>query len=126
MFILWLTGVVFVATEGTMFWFLWKYNAQANREPVKYTHGSHNLEIVWTILPAVTLLFIAIYQMNAWADSKMRNPCVSPRRHPRSERRRDRGAGPPVRMAAPLPRQGRQARHARRSIHRERYPRAGQ
>ena len=42
------------------------------RDPVKYTHGSHNLEVVWTILPAATLLFIAIYQMNAWADVKMR------------------------------------------------------
>lgn len=74
MFILWLTGIVFVATECTLFWFLWKYNAGSNPKPVKYTHGSHSLEIVWTILPAVTLLFIAIYQMNAWADSKMRNP----------------------------------------------------
>jgi cytochrome c oxidase subunit 2 len=74
MFILWLTGVVFLATEGALFWFLWKYNAQSNPAPVKFTHGSHNLEIVWTILPAVTLLFIAIVQMNAWADAKIRNP----------------------------------------------------
>ena len=39
-----------------------------SRKPVKFTHGSHTLEVVWTILPAATLLFIAIYQMNAWAD----------------------------------------------------------
>jgi cytochrome c oxidase subunit 2 len=45
-----------------------------NPEPVKFSHGSHTLEVVWTILPAVTLLFIAIYQMNAWADAKMRRP----------------------------------------------------
>ena len=31
---------------------------------------------MWTILPAVTLLFIAIYQMNAWADAKMRKPNI--------------------------------------------------
>ena len=41
---------------------------------MKFSHGSHTLEVVWTILPAVTLLFIAIYQMNAWADAKMRRP----------------------------------------------------
>ena len=41
---------------------------------MKYTHGSHNLEIVWTIMPAATLLFIAIYQMNAWADVKIERP----------------------------------------------------
>ena len=76
MFILWLTGIVFVATEGALFYFMWKYNAKANREPVKFSHGSHTLEVVWTILPTVTLLFIAIYQMNAWADAKMRKPNV--------------------------------------------------
>ena len=41
---------------------------------MKFSHGSHTLEVVWTILPAATLLFIAIYQMNAWADAKMRKP----------------------------------------------------
>ncbi|MGE0607803.1 MAG: cytochrome c oxidase subunit II [Pirellulales bacterium] len=75
-FILWLTGGVFVATEVVLFWFLWKYDRHANRQPVKYTHGSHNLEIVWTILPAATLLFIAIYQMNAWAEVKINKPDI--------------------------------------------------
>ncbi len=77
-FILWLTGVVFVVTEGAMFWFMWRYESRANRDPVKFSHGSHSLEVVWTILPAATLLFIAIYQMNAWADSKMRKPKIVP------------------------------------------------
>ena len=45
-----------------------------NPKPAKFSHGSHTLEVVWTILPAATLLFIAIYQMNAWAESKMRVP----------------------------------------------------
>lgn len=76
MFILWLTGIVFIATEVTMFYFMWKYDKDANRKPVKFTHGSHSLEVVWTILPAVTLLFIAIYQMDAWAAAKMRPPNI--------------------------------------------------
>jgi cytochrome c oxidase subunit II len=75
-FILWLTGIIFIATEFAMFYFMWKYNARLNPEPVKFSHGSHTLEVVWTILPAVTLLFIAIYQMNAWADAKMRKPNI--------------------------------------------------
>ena len=71
-FILWLTGVVFIVTEVALFWFMWKYDAQAQHASrCKFTHGSHTLEVVWTILPAATLLFIAIYQMNAWADAKM-------------------------------------------------------
>jgi cytochrome c oxidase subunit II len=74
MFILWLTGIIFIITEVALFLFMWKYDARTNRETTKFTHGSHTLEVVWTILPAVTLLFIAIYQMNAWADAKMRRP----------------------------------------------------
>lgn len=77
-FILGLTGVVFVATEGCLFWFLWKYSRGHNRAPVKYTHGNHTLENVWTILTAATLLFIAIYQMNAWAEVKIHVPNVAP------------------------------------------------
>jgi cytochrome c oxidase subunit 2 len=76
MFILYLTGALFIATEGALFYFAWKYNRTVNTAPVKFSHGSHTLEVVWTILPAVTLLFIAIYQMNAWADAKMRKPNV--------------------------------------------------
>jgi cytochrome c oxidase subunit 2 len=76
MFILYLTGAIFIATGLVLFWFLWKYDAAKHPEPVKYTHGSHTLEVVWSILPAATLLFIAIYQMNAWADAKMRRPTL--------------------------------------------------
>jgi cytochrome c oxidase subunit 2 len=54
MFILYLTGVVFIATSTTLFYFMWKYDAERNPQPVKFTHGSHNLEIIWSILPAVT------------------------------------------------------------------------
>jgi cytochrome c oxidase subunit 2 len=78
MFILYLTGVIFIATSVALYWFMWKYDGARNREPVKFTHGSHTLEVVWSILPAATLLFIAIYQMNAWADAKMRRPTISP------------------------------------------------
>ncbi len=77
-FILWLTGAVFVVTEVVLFWFLWRYDGQGTRKPVKYTHGSHSLEIVWTIIPSAVLLFIAIYQMNAWAAAKIDNPAAGP------------------------------------------------
>jgi len=73
-FIMYLTGVIFIITSLALFWFMWKYDAAKNAEPVQYTHGSHTLEVIWSILPAATLLFIAIYQMNAWANQKMRRP----------------------------------------------------
>jgi len=74
--ILGLTGVIFVATGLALFAFMWKYDAAKNTESVKYTHGNHALEVVWSILPAGTLLFIAIFQMDAWANSKMRRPML--------------------------------------------------
>lgn len=75
-FILGLTGVVFIATEVVLFYFLWRYDEKQNREPVIYSHGSANLELIWTIIPAGTLLFIAFYQMNTWADVKIRRPDI--------------------------------------------------
>lgn len=77
MFILVLTGVIFIGTSLALFWFLWKYDVEKTQEPVKFVHGSHSLEIIWSIIPAATLLFIAIYQMNAWADSRMRRPQIT-------------------------------------------------
>ena len=74
MFILYLTGAVFIGTSLVLAWFMWKYDARNNHEQVEFVHGSHTLEVVWSILPAVTLLFIAIYQLNAWADNKMDRP----------------------------------------------------
>ncbi|MDA0659510.1 MAG: cytochrome c oxidase subunit II [Planctomycetota bacterium] len=72
--ILWLTGAIFVGTGIAMFLFLHKYDASYNADPVKYVHGSHVLEVVWSIIPAATLLFIAIYQMSAWANAKVLRP----------------------------------------------------
>ncbi|MEX0586961.1 MAG: cytochrome c oxidase subunit II, partial [Pirellulales bacterium] len=40
MFILWLTAVVFVVTEGALCWYLWRYDGKRNPDPVKFTHGS--------------------------------------------------------------------------------------
>lgn len=78
MFILYLTGVVFIVTQLVLFYFSWKYDAKSNEKPVEFSHGSHALELVWTILPAVTLLFIAIFQMEAWARAKMEPPKMAP------------------------------------------------
>jgi cytochrome c oxidase subunit 2 len=76
MFIFYLTGTIFIGTGIVLFFFIWKYDAARNAQPVAYSHGNHTLEIVWSILPAATLLFIAIYQMSAWANAKMERPRI--------------------------------------------------
>ena len=80
MFILYLTGAVFIVTEGVMVWFMLRYDKDANPDPVKYAHGSHHLEVIWTILPAAVLLFIALDQMNAWGQAKL--PYGEPKDNP--------------------------------------------
>ncbi|MFI4875639.1 MAG: cytochrome c oxidase subunit II [Blastopirellula sp. JB062] len=74
--ILYLTGVVFIGTGVVLFWFMWRYDAATNTDPIVFSHGSHALEVIWSILPAVVLLFIAIYQMDAWAGARMRRPTL--------------------------------------------------
>ena len=73
-FILYLTGVIFIVTGVALFYFVWRYDAATNLDPVKFVHGNHTLEVCWSILPAATLLFIAFYQFNSWADTKIRRP----------------------------------------------------
>lgn len=77
-FILYLTGAIFLATGLALFAFLWKYDASRSAQPVKFVHGSHVLEVVWSILPAATLLFIAIFQMDTWAGAKIERPALLP------------------------------------------------
>jgi cytochrome c oxidase subunit 2 len=52
LFVFYLLGVILV-----------KYNVKTSQEPEVFTHSTF-LEIVWTILPAVILLFIAIPSFN--------------------------------------------------------------
>jgi cytochrome c oxidase subunit 2 len=77
-FILWLTGAIFIATGAVLAWFLFRYDAETNSDPTEFTHGSHTLEVIWSIIPAATLLFIAIYQMPEWYNTKLGRPNVPP------------------------------------------------
>jgi cytochrome c oxidase subunit II len=67
--ILYLTGVVFVITELLLLIFIIKYRRQEGRKSV-YSHGSHKLEMVWTIVPALILALIAFVQKGTWDDIK--------------------------------------------------------
>jgi cytochrome c oxidase subunit 2 len=70
--ILYLTAAVFVATQIALGYVLW---TGAHDRPGKalFTHGSHNLEVIWTIVPAGILLFIALYQMDVWAEYRVQS-----------------------------------------------------
>ncbi len=70
--ILVITGVAFVVVEGGLLWFAIKYRRRPGRKAT-YTHGSMKAEIVWTAIPAVTLLIIGIMSGGVWNTVKGRN-----------------------------------------------------
>lgn len=67
--ILVITGVVFIATQLALCYILYTFgDAAPQGTKADYTHGSRKLEILWTVVPAIVLLFIALYQMPAWIE----------------------------------------------------------
>jgi cytochrome c oxidase subunit II len=67
--ILAITGVVFVGTEVCLVWFLIKYRHKEGRKAA-YIHGNTKAEIVWTAIPAVIVLAIALASRGLWAQVK--------------------------------------------------------
>jgi cytochrome c oxidase subunit 2 len=63
------TAFFFFLTEGIFVYALWKYAARPG-EKSTYTHGSHKLEMLWTVVPALILLFIAFTQIKTWEHIK--------------------------------------------------------
>ena len=71
--ILWIVTIVFIGVSIALFIALWRSATDKDGEEGKavFSHGSHNLEVIWTIVPAGILLFIALYQMDVWAQYRV-------------------------------------------------------
>lgn len=70
--IFWLTAVVFFVTQGVFIYFLIKYRRRRG-VPAYYSHGNNSLEIVWTTIPAVIFIALAVYSNRLW-NSELRHP----------------------------------------------------
>jgi len=75
--ILGFTGFFFLLTEAILVYAMWKYVGRPGHKST-YTHGSHRLELLWTIVPTLILLFIAFAQVNAWANIKYQSRMPGP------------------------------------------------
>ena len=64
--ILIIVSVAFVGTQLGLGYALWHGSADTGGKAL-FTHGSHNLEVIWTIVPSGILLFISLYQIDVWA-----------------------------------------------------------
>jgi cytochrome c oxidase subunit II len=71
--ILIITTVVFIGTQIALGYVLWRGASGRDENNAWFSHGSHNLEVIWTIVPAGILLFISLYQMDTWADYRVKS-----------------------------------------------------
>jgi cytochrome c oxidase subunit 2 len=71
--ILIIVTVVFIGTQVAMGYVLLR-GARDTDQPGRalFSHGSHALEVLWTIVPAGVLLFIALYQLDTWAAYRVK------------------------------------------------------
>jgi cytochrome c oxidase subunit II len=65
--ILWVTGIIFVATEVTLIYFAIKYRRKDGQKAL-YSHGNTKLEIVWTVIPALFLIYMGLASQTLWSD----------------------------------------------------------
>lgn len=70
--ILVIVAVTFVATQAVLGYVLWRGATIKPEEKTLFSHGSHSLEVIWTIVPAAVLLFIALYQLDVWAQFRIK------------------------------------------------------
>lgn len=71
-FIFWLTALVFVATQVVFVYYLIRYRRRPGHK-AHYSHGNNFLEIIWTTIPVLIFLGLAIYSNRVWSDLH-RNP----------------------------------------------------
>jgi cytochrome c oxidase subunit 2 len=63
-------GFFFVLTEVILVFAMYKFVRKEPTRRAAYTHGNHQLELAWTIIPAAILLYIAYAQISTWERIK--------------------------------------------------------
>jgi cytochrome c oxidase subunit 2 len=71
--IMWITGIIFVIVELLLLYFLWKYRHREGRQ-AHYTHGNNRLEVIWTIIPALICVMLALMSRRIWTNIKEKMP----------------------------------------------------
>ena len=63
----WLIGIVQFIMQFIIFYFTFKYKGNKDRK-AKFYADSHKLEMIWTITPAIVLVFLIGYGLWQWND----------------------------------------------------------
>src|SRR5260370_848998 len=70
--ILIITGIAFVLVETGLVWFVVRYRQRPGRKAT-YTHGNTRAEVIWTTIPAVTMVALGVVSNHYWVEIKGRN-----------------------------------------------------
>lgn len=74
--ILVITSIAFIGTQIGLAYVLFTGARRTDpdvTEKTWFSHGSHELEVIWSTVPALVLLFIALYQLNVWAEYRIKD-----------------------------------------------------
>jgi cytochrome c oxidase subunit 2 len=78
--ILIITGITFVLVEAGLIWFVIRYRSRPGRKAY-YTHGNTRAEVIWTAIPAITMVILGIASNGLWVEIKGRHS-VPPNAYP--------------------------------------------
>jgi len=67
-----IVGVAFVVVEAALVLFLLRYRARPGRRAT-YIHGSTKAEVIWTAVPAITVVAIGAWSAGLWREIKGRD-----------------------------------------------------
>lgn len=69
----WITGITFVLVEAGLIAFLIHFRHRPGRRAV-YLHGSHKLEVIWTVIPTVILIIVIGMSISVWHSVRVDVP----------------------------------------------------
>ena len=76
--ILGITGFFFFLVQGALLLFVLLYRARPERQAA-YLHGNTLVEIVWTIIPALILLWLTLASQKVWAEIRFPKQMPTPK-----------------------------------------------
>lgn len=71
--ILYITGAVFFAVQGLLVYFLVRYRKKEGVKAIYY-HGNNRLEIIWTAIPALIMIYLAFASQKTYGFIKGNPP----------------------------------------------------
>ena len=80
LFIFWLTVGILVVVQAVLVWFMIKYRHRPGAKKAVYSHGNTRLEMIWTLVPTVVLIVLALWTKRVWDNYRYSPSADDPHR----------------------------------------------